>query len=340
MEKQLWYYMLGVNLLDTMDDGGIPLRPISILKPPAQFVWLSTNPTWESVRSLCPPGSHTPLTMRELAEMANGLYRIGIDPGVPTCDWASLEQFANSNFRRITSVAKKDGGKPKEWRFSDAPIPASKWVVLQRWDPEAAIWRDEPIRGVEFKGMVLETIGAAEQLLGQNKGTPGLVLVYATVDSLAWLNIRDRKTGTSPTEFRKFAETYLIPSGLLGHATSVDLYGARCGLLHTRTPDSDKSRAGTAKLILYAYGNKTVGELQSLIDEVKQKDVIPIHADDLIKSLKLGLDSFEAAVASDAEHSAILRFKGARMMPTGETALREENRLNNVRRLVSAAGMG
>ena len=251
-----------------MDEGGIPSRPVIVFKPPPKFVWLSTNPTWESARSICPPKSSSPLTMFEMSAMANGLYRIGVDSAVPTCDWNALERFGKSTFRDITAVAKKNGAKPKEWQFSASPIPASKWTALQRWDQERSIWLDEPIRGGDFKGMTLEMVDAAQQLLDQNKGTPGLVLAYSAIDTLAWLNIRDRTTGTSPIEFRRFADTYLLPSGLFGTATSVDLYRARCGLLHTRTPESDKSRAGAAKLILYAYGKKTIAQLQSLLDEI------------------------------------------------------------------------
>jgi hypothetical protein len=84
MAKQIWYYMLGGELLDTMDEGGIPLLPVTMFTPPPNFVWLSVNPTWEVARSLCPPNSNRPLTMQEMAALSSRLYRIGIDPGIPS----------------------------------------------------------------------------------------------------------------------------------------------------------------------------------------------------------------------------------------------------------------
>jgi hypothetical protein len=40
------------------------------------------------------------------------------------------------------------------------------------------------------------------------------------------------------------------------NVTSDDLWGARCGLLHTFTPASDKSRAGIARELKYVRGDK------------------------------------------------------------------------------------
>jgi len=61
-----------------------------------------------------------------------------------------------------------------------------------------------------------------------------------------------RHTDTSRTVFIEWADKYLRLSETLG-CTSTDLYAARCGVLHTHSPDSRLEREGKARRLVYEW---------------------------------------------------------------------------------------
>ena len=303
-------------------------RPVYLFNPPRMLVWLSTNPTWEVAKSLSAPsaGGWAPLTMDETALNANGLYRIRLDSTVELLSWRDACGPQAQAAREFERYIKQRGAKPREWRFTTYPIPVAKWTAFQKWDRERATWLDEPVAGTAYREMIEEMIESAEVLLGLRKVTPPLVLLYSAIDMMAWLNIRDVISDTSSSSFVKLVNDFISPTGQLPQCSPDDLYGARCGLLHTRTPESRTARSGQARKLLYAYGSKTARELQGLIDTC-ESDEIPVHVDSLVKAVRLGLDRFADSLVDDWEHSAMVRFKAAKMLPTSEAAQREEKRL-------------
>jgi hypothetical protein len=63
--------------------------------------------------------------------------------------------------------------------------------------------------------------------------------------------------------FKRWVETYLLPL-TSWKCTAVDLYGARCAVVHTFTPDSDLSKRGAAKVIYYAHSGADVAKLEEV----------------------------------------------------------------------------
>lgn len=81
----------------------------------------------------------------------------------------------------------------------------------------------------------------------------GVMLVYAAIDQMAWISSPNDETHGK--EFKEWVDKYIIPYNPLG-CTSSDLWGARCGLLHTGSADSRDLRNGNAQSkIYYTYGN-------------------------------------------------------------------------------------
>jgi len=119
---------------------------------------------------------------------------------------------------------------------------------------------------------------------------PTLMLIYAGIDICGWLASGTAET-TSPTAFTSWVEHYLLPAKPLP-CTSMDLYAARCGLLHTYTPESRLSDQGAAKRLAYAWGNAKVEDLEKAITKQGRSDLVAVHASDLLEAFRLGLASF------------------------------------------------
>ena len=94
---------------------------------------------------------------------------------------------------------------------------------------------------------------ACEVLLASHLNMPALLLIYAGIDILGALNRPADKSEQSGDDFISWADQYLSPAQTLG-CTSDDLWGARCGPLHSYTSESRRSRSGAVKQIQYAWG--------------------------------------------------------------------------------------
>ena len=82
---------------------------------------------------------------------------------------------------------------------------------------------------------------------------PALILMYCTIDILSSLNRPKDKEDSDRKEFISWVARYLLPKTNL-NCKAKDLYAARCGLVHTYTPESQLNRHRKAKKIFYAWG--------------------------------------------------------------------------------------
>jgi hypothetical protein len=73
--------------------------------------------------------------------------------------------------------------------------------------------------------------------------------------------------------------------------TALELYAARCGILHTFTPDSDLSRKGSVRKIIYAWGTAKAEDLSKAANLLERAEVA-IHISELIESFREGLASY------------------------------------------------
>lgn len=105
-----------------------------------------------------------------------------------------------------------------------------------------------------------------------------LIILYAAIDTLAWGR---RATGdVTRADFCNWVDQYMEPEKNLG-CTAMDLYGARCGLLHSGVAESRKSRQGQASEIWYGTSPEATDNLNKRVQDVKQ-DVKVVYFTDLI----------------------------------------------------------
>jgi len=116
---------------------------------------------------------------------------------------------------------------------------------------------------------------------------PALVLIYSAIDTTGWLDSTERFS--TRTTFMCWVDNYLLKAKPL-ECTAIDLYAARCGLLHTFTPDSDLSLSGKARVINYAWGKAKVEDVQQLIDHKNMSNQsVAVHVSELYQGWKSGL---------------------------------------------------
>lgn len=91
---------------------------------------------------------------------------------------------------------------------------------------------------------------------------PGLILLYSTIDIMAAINSISIRAGRKA--FVEWVDEYLLPESGLA-CSAADLYGGRCSLIHTLSPESNLSRKGKAKEIAYIAKTKPEDKLDKRI---------------------------------------------------------------------------
>ncbi len=151
-----------------------------------------------------------------------------------------------------------------------------------------------------FKNMMLLASGI-DACIEKKAITSALVLIYSAIDTTGWLD--STEAFATRNDFMSWVEKYLLKAKPL-RCTSLDLYAARCGLLHTFTPDSQLSSSGQAHVIYYAWGTAKAEDLQRTINlKNKSNELVAVHVDELYQAWKSGLVLFGEDLDKDPERS-------------------------------------
>jgi hypothetical protein len=147
---------------------------------------------------------------------------------------------------------------------------------------------------------ITDLLEAATICLMHEKVLPGVCLVFIAMDTMAALS---RPAGTSHgrRHFVEWVEKYLLlGSGL--PCTALEIYAARCGLLHSQSPRSQLSKAGQVRDIWYALGSVTAAEMQAAADQGSRSGrVIVVQLEQLIQAVQVATVRFGTAVNFDLE---------------------------------------
>jgi len=123
---------------------------------------------------------------------------------------------------------------------------------------------------------------------------PTLVLIYASIDILASLIRPESQEDVSRSDYTAWVEKYLLRAGSLP-CTALEIYAARCALLHTYGAESRLSREGHARQIVYARGAYT-GPVEL---ETNKGEVSVVHVGDLFGAFHRGTTGFLAELEAD-----------------------------------------
>ena len=156
-----------------------------------------------------------------------------------------------------------------------------------------------------------EMFGAIDACYHKALIMPCLSLIYTTIDSISWLAYGDKEESTKK-RFIQWSETYLLPL-LKDNCSSIDLYSARCSILHGLSWESDLSKNHKAKRIVYSLGRNTENSSELDKEIFSQDHVASVHIDSLIASLKAAVNAFFTDANTNEElNSRIEKANGQR----------------------------
>jgi hypothetical protein len=140
---------------------------------------------------------------------------------------------------------------------------------------------------------LIALVESMEDCMAKGRLLPCLVLLYSAIDIVASLE----SGKASGSAFMAWSDKYLLQGTSLA-CTASDLYGARCGILHTLSAESDMSRKGTAHRIQYAWGNAKADELERATKELG-RDERSLHVGEVISAFRRGLVNYMEDVMQD-----------------------------------------
>ncbi len=137
-------------------------------------------------------------------------------------------------------------------------------------------------------------------LLENRHFTAALTLVYCGIDAMAFLGLPADQDEVRRPDFISWCDRYLVLPGDAA-PTGIELFGARCGALHTHSGTSGFSRRGEARLIQYA--NRCEPPVMAPPDEKVQ--IVLVSLEHLVDTFFEGIDRHLVALFSDAEKASV-----------------------------------
>lgn len=143
----------------------------------------------------------------------------------------------------------------------------------------------------------LDIIQSIDESLEKQRIVPALILIYSAIDSFSYVAEKSDKRGRSV--FKTWVKTWMLSKYPLP-CNEIDIYAARCGLLHHLASESDLSNKEEAKEIFYSWGNSSVELLQIEINKTGERNLpIALKVEDLLFSFRNGIADCKMAIEND-----------------------------------------
>lgn len=143
---------------------------------------------------------------------------------------------------------------------------------------------------------------AIDLCIEKNLLPPSLILIYSGIDALASLNLPKERERVKGIDYDKFCNDYLLPDSDL-KCSAIDLYAAKCSILHKSTAVSDLSEQEKTPELFYHIGDISdiQEDYQKIIDEKHNRNAIIVNIDDLRKAFNKSYFSFTKELEENLE---------------------------------------
>lgn len=121
-----------------------------------------------------------------------------------------------------------------------------------------------------------------------------IILIYAGIDSMAYLDMPENQSEVTREDFIRWAEKY-IKFPCKEQLSGADLYGARCAMLHQYGVESRMSSEGKCRIV--GYMDKSVPEVR--YNPLINKSHVFISVPALKSAFFVGIDNFLINAFSD-----------------------------------------
>ncbi|MBB3857940.1 hypothetical protein FHY29_003390 [Xanthomonas arboricola] len=138
------------------------------------------------------------------------------------------------------------------------------------------------------------TVQAVGDLYEKELYGPALVVAYSAMDTLGILDAPTDAVVPAGVSFKNWATKYYLKQESINFS-AVDLWAARCAVLHTSTSESDLSRAGKAKQLQYYNGDSShpiAREFVARVQKVGGGEHIAVNFLDLFSALVSAMNEF------------------------------------------------
>jgi hypothetical protein len=169
----------------------------------------------------------------------------------------------------------------------------------------------QPIESNPLFTNLLDHVKAIQLCLSSRLQLPALVLIYCGIDVMGNLSRPEHQMEKTRTDFIRYAERYMSCAQRLG-VSGLDLYAARCGVLHKYTMDSRLTAEGKARRIIYAWGDKSPEEANKVLRTLGRREVA-VKIEELGESFVTGIEAFMAALKEDAHFTAIVQQRSRKL---------------------------
>ena len=135
-----------------------------------------------------------------------------------------------------------------------------------------------------------------EQLLGH-----ALIVIYSAIDTCGLLDAPPEQKSATGDSFKSWVKKYVLTFHGL-EFNEIDLWAARCAVLHTFTSGSDLSKAGSARELQYYTGDKSAPHIQQFISFTKSYEGgkhLPVHYGDLCDAFFQAMKAFIPDLAAN-----------------------------------------
>jgi len=177
-------------------------------------------------------------------------------------------------------------------------------------------------------------LAIVESARKQEDHDAALILLYTLLDILASLSRPNGQLETTSDDFMRWVEEYLLPGNPLT-CSAEDLWGFRCGMLHTLSEESSHTRKGKSRIVLHIDGafederglrfdelmHRAVLEVPG-VSRVPPNQIVFVHVGALATSIKRAIARFMMDINLDKALEELVseRVKGGRLTATIEYA--------------------
>jgi hypothetical protein len=126
------------------------------------------------------------------------------------------------------------------------------------------------------------------------------ILIYSGIDTMAYLRLPINEHEVKRRHFIAWAEQYIKFPGRQ-QITGLELYGARCGMLHTYSPYSNVTRNSQGRAIGYLDQFKLPVAYNPNVDP----DLVLVTIEDLAEQFFNGVDKYLVETFSDSKKAKL-----------------------------------
>lgn len=145
---------------------------------------------------------------------------------------------------------------------------------------------------------------AAELCRERALDIPMLVLLYTAMDTLAWALYGDKTQGVRE-RFTALCDSHILPGSSI-QCAALELYAARCSVLHTLGWESDLSKSGKARSVFYSFGTDDPTLAQAALELTNPGKFVSLRPDELLVAVKGAVETIAKLASKDEELAARL----------------------------------